>query len=161
MSQRLRQLRFHLGTRLRMQACQSAERMGPFAAADAAPLLYRAVLQAHRDALALPPDGESRVGRIRHPSSFAAYVRKAAARLGRPVAASDAMLEAMYASHAALLRPLALVVRLRAVFAQCIESIIVLDRHVFLLEGGDACATECVFDASQSPRCFAHTGHRP
>ena len=132
----------HLGPRLRMLACQSAERMAAVSVRDHETLFRRTVLQAfleaHRDrvpASAWSDSGDVTVGRIKNASTWPAYARKACARIGFDLQdMRDGELEAFFSMHAWQLRPFQCFVRLRTALAQVVESIIVLDRKVFLDE---------------------------
>ena len=155
-----------------MLACQSADRMAQVPLEGHHPLFFRTVLQAllvhihypfHHLEAGDDEEDDIRVGRIKRVHSFAAYARKACARLHADIASlSDAELEAFHAQHLPSRASFLAFVRLRTFFSQCIESVIVLDRLLFLCEDRGVLEpqTTCAFDPLCSPRCFMHMARR-
>ena len=109
----------------------------------------------------LPAEGN--VGTLPPCASFAEYAPLAAAKLGlRWDAAEAATMDALWAAHAQLERPLLCFLMMRGVLARPIERLILLDRLLFAREAGlpEAYARE-VFDPLVSPRCYAVVAASP
>jgi hypothetical protein len=101
------------------------------------------------------------VGRMRKaPESFQDYVRRALGKLdlnSSRVPGEDAA--ATYREFESGRVCLSILLKLRAVLASCVESLIVMDRLLFLheQESTEEVSLVQLFDPAVSPRCFAVT----
>lgn len=157
MSQYLLSKKFVLGRNARMLSAQSVQRISVKREVPIEPLFYRSLLQVLlvekcRHSL---PDGQ--VGRLASKcKSFPEYVSKALKKLGVTFEVSLNEIEGLYNSHQSYKQKLSVFFMLRAVLAPVIETIILLDRLLYLHEQGIADAHLVqLFDPVTSPRCYA------
>ncbi|XP_017780520.1 PREDICTED: methyltransferase-like protein 25 [Nicrophorus vespilloides] len=156
MSQYLKNKKYSLGRATRMLAAQSIDRILAHQDLPSKTIFYRALLQLvlskHCD-----PMPESHVGKFRkEPKDFTEYAREAMRRLQvSSDAITDEDLESFYKRNEESRTALNVYHLLRSMLAPAVESLILLDRYLFLLEEGieDAFLVQ-LFDPVISPRCY-------
>lgn len=161
MSSYLHEKKIFLGRAARMIAAQSIERILKKKELPNKTIFYRALLEIliEQKCPEFPKDKRT-VGRFRKGcGDFKEYVRKAFDRIGFPVSVSDAEIELFYLEYAHREKEMYIFNLIRNMIAPVIESIIMLDRLLYLYENGHI-NTYLVhlFDPVVSPRCYGIIG---
>ena len=160
MSAHLRSKRFWLGRNAMILAAQPLNRLADKAALPSLSLLWRAVLQLiFQDTAPGLSHKDRQVGRLAAKSAnFIDYVHRACKKADINSTLSDEAIHGYMDTHgAAYGRKLNCFYQLRALLAPVVESIILLDRVLFVLEHREveSVALYKLFDAVTSPRCYA------
>lgn len=152
----LRNKTFAMGRNARMLAAQSLNRTVDAAELPNQSLFYRALLET----LIVEHDAALKncvqVGRMKRIGSFGEYVAICAKRANLNLNTNIEYLEPLIVNHEYDRRLMDLFYLIRMTFAPLLESVILVDRVLFLQEHGvhDACLVQ-LFDAVISPRCYA------
>lgn len=158
LSRYLQKRQVRLGRNARMLAAQSIERTLAAKELPNITLYYRALLELLVCRHAPHLKNELQVGKIRKFESFPEYIQKCAQKLNEPWLASveEAELHSLLENHELDRRYLELFYLLRMSFAPVLESVILLDRLLYLKELGYAHSYLIdLFDAVISPRHYA------
>ncbi|XP_047118887.1 probable methyltransferase-like protein 25 [Schistocerca piceifrons] len=157
LSQYLIRKKFVLGRNARMLSAQCVQRISVKREVPVEPLWYRSLLQVLLVEKCRHNLPEGQVGRLAAKcNSFPEYVSKALTKLGVASEVSLNEIESLYKSHQSHQQKLSVFFMLRAVLAPVIETIILLDRLLYLHEQGIADAHLVqLFDPVTSPRCYA------
>lgn len=145
-----------MGRNARMLAAQSLHRTVDAAELPSQSLFYRALLET----LIVEHDARLKncvqVGRMKKIGSFAEYVAKCAKRADLNLQPNDDDLKQLLGEHEFERRRMDLFYLVRMTFAPLLESVLVLDRVLYLKEQGveDVFLVQ-LFDAVVSPRCYA------
>ncbi|KAH8398964.1 hypothetical protein KR222_004294 [Zaprionus bogoriensis] len=164
LSQHLRQRQVRLGRNARMLAAQSMERTIAAKELPNITLFYRALLEVLVCRHAPQLKNELQVGKVRKFDSFPEYVQKCAQKLNADwlAAVGDQELHELLQRHEQDRQFLALFYLLRMSFAPVLESVILLDRLLYLRElGYEQSYLIDLFDAVISPRHFAIVAIKP
>lgn len=152
----LRSKRFALGRNARMLAAQSLDRTCDTAEVPKESLFYRSLLETliveHNAGL----KNCVQVGRMKNIGSFVAYVGNCEKRTNLRLQKSEEDLEQLLGEHEFERRRMDLFYLIRMTFAPLLESVILLDRVLYLKEHGvrDVSLVK-LFDPVVSPRCYA------
>ncbi|XP_017039158.1 methyltransferase-like protein 25 [Drosophila ficusphila] len=164
LSQYLQDRQVHMGRNARMLAAQSIERTLDAKELPNVTLYYRALLEVlvcrHTPQL----KNELQVGKVRKFDSFEEYIQKCATKLEAPWLASvrDEELHSLLQEYATEKHYLDLFYLLRMSFAPILESLILLDRLLYLKElGYERSYLIDLFDPVISPRHFAIVSIKP
>lgn len=157
MSSYLQKQNFQLGRNARMLAAQSLDRTVSARELPARSLFYRALLEV----LITRADSSLRnciqVGRMKKCETFTEYVRKCTNRRNLTVdgVQDEAFLEQLLESYRHEDRLLELFYLIRMTYAPVLETLILLDRALYLKEQSVDCVFLVkLFDAVVSPRCY-------
>ncbi|EDX15539.1 methyltransferase-like protein 25 [Drosophila simulans] len=164
LSQYLRERQVRMGRNARMLAAQSIERTVDAKELPNVTLYYRALLEilVHRHAPQLK--NELQVGKVRKFESFEEYIQKCATKLDAPwlTAVKKEELQSLLQEYALDKHFLDLFYLLRMSFAPVLESLILLDRLLYLKElGYERSYLIDLFDPVISPRHFAIVSIKP
>ncbi|XP_044257850.1 methyltransferase-like protein 25 [Tribolium madens] len=155
LSQSLRDRKFVLGRSARMIANQSVERVLQEGELPNITIFYRAILQVILETFCteLPT---KHVGKFRKlPVHFKEYVRLALKRIEVTINVTDNEIESIFSHYESRLNELNIFYLLRCKLSPVIESLILLDRLLFLQEQGiEHCFLVQFFDPVVSPRCY-------
>ncbi|XP_067675091.1 probable methyltransferase-like protein 25 [Haliotis asinina] len=160
MSSYLQEAQIGLGKASRNIACLSVHRMAAEKQLQGQSFYSRALLEKIiHDVVGDVRHGGQKLRKLdKRSKSLYDYVVKAFTRLGLPAdKVTRDLVEDYDKSYNYVHRQLAAFVQLRAVLAPCIESLILLDRYLYLLEQDniqDVYLTQ-LFNPVVSPRCFA------
>ncbi|XP_062135065.1 probable methyltransferase-like protein 25 [Drosophila sulfurigaster albostrigata] len=158
LSRYLQQKQLRLGRNARMLAAQSIERTLAAKELPNITLYYRALLELLVCRHAPQLKNELQVGKVRKFGSFSEYVQKCAKKLNAPwlAAVEEAELQALLKAHEQDRQYLELFYLIRMSFAPILESVILLDRLLYLKElGYEHSYLIDLFDAVISPRHYA------
>ncbi|RDD45848.1 Methyltransferase-like protein 25 [Trichoplax sp. H2] len=159
MSQVLIQKKAKLGRNMRMVASQATSRMAELKEIPGYSLFWRALLQVILKEKYGQDHRDCHVGKIAVKcKSFTSYVRRALKKFGLSnEEISDEEILSYYNAYHWQERHIVAFSVLRLTFAQCIESLILIDRLQFLIDQGygDRARIVRVFDPVISPRCYA------
>ncbi|BFG05098.1 methyltransferase-like protein 25 [Drosophila madeirensis] len=158
LSQYLQKLQIRLGRNARMLAAQSIERTLDAKELPNVTLYYRALLEVLVCRHAPHLKNELQVGKVRKFENFQDYIQKCAKKLEAPwLAAIDvAELQSLFQEYALDKHFLDMFYLIRMSFAPLLESLILLDRLLYLKElGYDRSYLIDLFDPVISPRHFA------
>ncbi|KAJ3180142.1 hypothetical protein HDU85_004145 [Gaertneriomyces sp. JEL0708] len=160
-----------LGFTARMLACQATCRWveeGEAAKETFSRHFYRALLQqVIVDMKLLPTENEIVVGRLGRPAfghGFVAYAKAAFERLGvdmKKFGLTDEILQEYETSYHHRQKEIAVIWTLRAMMAESIESLILLDRYLALVEAGVDASLFPLFDHRKSPRNMVLVATKP
>nr|CAD7265244.1 unnamed protein product [Timema shepardi] len=143
MSQHLRSAGFLLEHNSRMLAAQAIERMADTRQLSVEPLFYRALLQVLLVEKCGSNQPSGHVGRLATKcSSFHEYARKALVKLGLSIQVEEEELGTLYRDHLTQRDQLAAYFGLRVSLARVVETVILLDRLLFLHEQRRSCARD-------------------
>lgn len=148
---------FVIGRAGRMIAAQSIERILCKSELPNTTLFYRSLYEVLlKDKCPNLTSSEKQVGRFRKEcTNFEEYVRKASDRLGLKIDMNSEDLMELYEKYKARRHELNLFYLLRGLLSSSIESLILLDRLLFLLENNcEQSFLVQVFDPVISPRCY-------
>lgn len=156
MSSYLRERKFYLDRNARMLAAQSLERTVATKELPNKSLFYRALFETliikHNNKL----KDCVQVGRIKKCGTFSDYVEKCAKRSGLNFDYNEDELNQMLDAYGDDCDRLNVFYLMRMTFAPILETIILLDRLLYLKEAGlDQSYLVKLFDPVVSPRCFA------
>ncbi|KAG5880587.1 hypothetical protein JTB14_002396 [Gonioctena quinquepunctata] len=157
LSEFLRAKKFAIGRSARMIASQSVERILDKKELPNRTLFYRALFEVLLDKKCGYLTKEQRqVGRFRKQSTnFNDYVKKALTRLNLDIVIPDIEINDLYDQYENRLDELNIFYLIRAMLAPMIESLILLDRLLFLYEQGHQNSFLVqLFDPVVSPRCY-------
>ncbi|XP_071114458.1 probable methyltransferase-like protein 25 [Haliotis cracherodii] len=160
MSSYLQEGQIGLGKAARNIACLSVHRMAAEKQLQGQSFYARALLEKIiHDLVGDVEYGGRKLRKLdKRSKSLYDYVVKAFTRLGLPTdKVTPGLVEGYDSRYSHVRQQLAAFVQLRAVLAPCIESLILLDRYLYLLEQDniqDVYLTQ-LFDPVVSPRCFA------
>ncbi|KAH8254908.1 hypothetical protein KR026_004526 [Drosophila bipectinata] len=164
LSQYLQQKKVRLGRNARMLAAQSIERTLDAKELPNMTLYYRSLLEILVCRHAPHLKNELQVGKVRKFENFKEYVKKCASKLDAPwlAAIGDAELELILQEYAMEKHYLDLFYLVRMSFAPVLESLILLDRLLYLKElGYERSYLIDLFDPVISPRHFAIVALKP
>ncbi|KAH8401422.1 hypothetical protein KR009_005356 [Drosophila setifemur] len=164
LSQYLQERTVRLGRNARMLAAQSIERTLDAKELPNITLYYRALLEILVCRHAPHLKNELQVGKVRKFENFADYVQKCAAKLDAPwlAAIEEDELQCLLREYALDKLYLDLFYLLRMSFAPVLESLILLDRLLYLKElGHESSYLLDLFDPVISPRHFAIVSIKP
>lgn len=164
LSQYLQQKRVRLGRNARMLAAQSMERTLSAKEPPNITLYYRALLEVLVCRHAPHLKNELQVGRIQKCNNFSEYIKKCSSKLNAPwlAAVEEQELDSLLQQYEEDKHFLELFYLLRMTFAPIIESIILLDRLLYLKElGYERSYLVDLFDAVVSPRHYAIISIKP
>lgn len=153
----LKRKQFSLGRQARMLAAQTIDRMLSKKNLPTKTTFFRALLEI----LLVEHFGEHckgrNIGRLKKEcSSFVEYSKIASSRLAINLKKSDTELNEFYMKYASRFEELNIFYLLRSLLAPTVESIILLDRLLFLLESGYSNSYLVnLFNPVISPRCYA------
>lgn len=154
LSRHLKDRRFRLGRFARMLSCQSIDRIFHKKEAPSKILLYRAILQVflYRNQL----DLSRHVGKVpKEPETFENYASEALKHLGYNNLASCEELKELYGVYEGSHEEFNVFYFMRCLLAPVVESLLLLDRLLFLYESGHEHAYLVrLFDLVVSPRCY-------
>lgn len=156
MSSYLQNQKFHLGRNARMLAAQSIDRTVSARELPARTLFYRALLEVVLTRADSSLKNCVQVGRIKC-ETFKEYVRKCANRRNLTVdgVEDEAFLDQLKQSYRHKERLLELFYLIRMTYAPVLETLILLDRALYLKEQSvDSVFLVKLFDAVVSPRCY-------
>ncbi|EDV56369.1 methyltransferase-like protein 25 [Drosophila erecta] len=164
LSQYLQERQVRMGRNARMLAAQSIERTVDAKELPNVTLYYRALLETlvYRHAPQLK--NELQVGKVRKFESFQEYIQKCANKLDAPwlAAVEEEELQSLLQEYAVDKHYLDLFYLLRMSFAPVLESLILLDRLLYLKElGYERSYLINLFDPVISPRHFAIVSIKP
>nr|XP_023023967.1 methyltransferase-like protein 25 isoform X1 [Leptinotarsa decemlineata] len=157
MSEFLKQKKFVIGRSARMIAAQSVDRIMDGKDLPNRTIFYRALFEVLLDRKCSFLTKEKRqVGRFRKQcSDFSEYVNKAMKKLDLKIDITDLEINEVYEEHEARIHELNLFYLIRGMLSPVIESLILLDRLLFLHEQGhDNSFLVQLFDPVVSPRCY-------
>jgi len=158
LSQYLRERQVRMGRNARMLAAQSIERTLDTKELPNVTLYYRALLEILVCRHAPELKNELQVGKVRKFESFEEYIQKCATKLDAPwlAAVEKEELQSLLQEYAVHKYFLDLFYLLRMSFAPVLESLILLDRLLYLKElGYERSYLIDLFDPVISPRHFA------
>lgn len=158
LSQYLQQKQVRLGRNARMLAAQSIERTLAAKELPNITLYYRALLEVLVCRHAPHLKNELQVGKVRKFDNFSEYVQKCAQKLDTPwlEGVEQAKLHSLLKQHEQDRHFLEIFYLLRMSFAPVLESVILLDRLLYLKElGYEHSYLIDLFDAVISPRHYA------
>ncbi|KAH8389965.1 hypothetical protein KR200_004743 [Drosophila serrata] len=158
LSQYLRERQVRMGRNARMLAAQSIERTLDAKELPSITLYYRALLEILVCRHAQHLKNELQVGKVRKIEDFPNYIRKCASKLEAPwlAAIEEAELQELLQEYAKDKQYLDLFYLLRMSFAPVLESLILLDRLLYLKElGYERSYLIDLFDPVISPRHYA------
>lgn len=158
LSHYLQQRQFKLGRNARMLAAQSIERTLSAKELPNISLYYRALLELLVCRHAPDLKNSLQVGKVKKCDDFVEYVQKCSKKLNEPWLAEikEGELKALLQQHESDQHYLSLFYLLRMSFAPVVESLILLDRLLFLKElGYEHSYLIDLFDAVISPRHYA------
>ncbi|XP_017022330.1 probable methyltransferase-like protein 25 [Drosophila kikkawai] len=164
LSQYLREQQVRMGRNARMLAAQSIERTLDGKELPNITLYYRALLEILVCRHAPHSKNELQVGKVRKFKDFPDYIRKCAAKLEAPwlAAIEEAELQMLLQEYAKDKHYLDLFYLLRMSFAPVLESLILLDRLLYLKElGYERSYLIDLFDPVISPRHYAIVAIKP
>ncbi|XP_050301204.1 probable methyltransferase-like protein 25 [Anthonomus grandis grandis] len=155
LSQFLTNKQCHIGRGARMIAAQSVERILSKKERPSKTIFYRSLLEVLINQKAKNCKNRE-VGRFRKPcENFVEYVRKASARINLDLGMTDEQINAFYIKYQHRMDEMDLFYLLRALVAPVVETLILLDRLLFLVEQGfEKSFVVYLFDAAISPRCY-------
>lgn len=157
MSQHLKSKQMVIGRSARMMSAQSPERILDKTELPNDTIFYRALFEVLLDKhCSHIPKGQRQVGRFKKKiSSFIEYVRKASSRLNVDMNLNDEGLQRILDEYEHRKHELDLFYLIRGMLAPVIESLILLDRLLFLQEKGieDSFLVQ-LFNPVISPRCY-------
>lgn len=157
MSSYLQKQEFQLGRNARMLAAQSLDRTVSARELPARSLFYRALLEVLLTRADSSLKNCVQVGRIKKCGTFTEYVRKCSNRRNLTVdgVEDEAFLEQLMESYRHEDRLLGLFYLIRMTYAPVLETLILLDRALYLKEQNVDCVFMVkLFDAVVSPRCY-------
>ncbi|XP_018578383.1 methyltransferase-like protein 25 [Anoplophora glabripennis] len=157
MSKYLREKRFVMGRAARMIAAQSVERVLHKKQLPNRTLFYRALFEVLIENKCVDvPANKRKVGRFRKECvDFADYVQKASRRINVDISASNGEIEDLFDEYKCRMSELNNFYLIRCMLAPVIESLILLDRLLFLHEQGhEKSFIVQLFDPVISPRCY-------
>lgn len=157
MSKYLMDKKFVIGRAARMMAAQSVERILHKKELPNQILFYRALFEVLIEKKCSDlPTNKRQVGRFRKECvDFADYVRKASQRININLSASDHEIEDLFNEYKCRISELNNFYLIRCMLAPIIESLILLDRLLFLHEQGyEKSFIVQLFDPVVSPRCY-------
>ncbi|XP_069677807.1 probable methyltransferase-like protein 25 [Periplaneta americana] len=154
MSEFLNRQEFSLGRNARMLSAQALDRIGENHQLTSEPLFFRALLQV----LLIRKCGEhipwGQVGRLKY-QNFVDYVQKAVQKLHLSIEVSEDEIEALHRNYLNEQQQLHVFFLLRLSLAPVIETVILLDRLLYLHEKGiQESYLVQLFDPVISPRCY-------
>lgn len=152
LSRYLKERNFTLDRNARMVAAQSLDRMVHRKEKPSDILFYRSLFQVYlvRNA---PELLERQAGRFKKPTNFVNYVRKNLKKFGSTLAPSDGELMELYHAYSSV--DLQAFYLFRAHLAPVIESVVLLDKLLYLYENGyEKSYLVRLFDPVVSPRCY-------
>ncbi|EDW60587.1 probable methyltransferase-like protein 25 [Drosophila virilis] len=164
LSRYLQQRSVCLGRNARMLAAQSIERTLSSKELPNITLYYRALLEILICRRAPHLKNKLKVGKVHKFNNFFEYVKICAKKLNEPwlAAVGEAELEALLQQHDVDWHYLSLFYLLRMSFAPVLESVILLDRLLYLKElGYEHSFLIDLFDAVISPRHYAIVAFKP
>lgn len=154
LSRHLEQKQFRLGRFARMLSCQSIDRILYKKETPSKILLYRAILQVflYRNQL----DLSRHVGKVsKEPETFENYASEALKHLGYNKSADCEELKELYGVYEKSRGEFNVFYLMRCLLAPVVESLLLLDRLLFLYESGHEHAYLVrLFDPVVSPRCY-------
>lgn len=161
LSRHLIQRKFRLGRFARMLACQSIDRILHKKELPSKTLFYRAILQVFMRNHQL--NATKHVGRFRkEPENFENYAYEALKYLGFNNFANSEQLVELYVTFEKRHSELNVFYLMRCLLAPVIESVLLLDRLLFLYENGHEHAFLVkLFDPVISPRCYGIVALKP
>lgn len=157
MSQYLMSKKVFIGRSARMISAQSIERILNKKELPNDTIFYRALFEIVLDkSCSHIPKGERQVGRFKkRVLNFVQYVREASRRLNVEIDLEDEDLQHIYDEYEHKKTELDLFYLIRGMLAPIIESLILLDRLLFLQENGiENSFLVQLFDPVISPRCY-------
>lgn len=157
MSSYLQKRSVHLGRNARMLAAQSLDRTVASRELPARSLFYRALLEVVLTRADSSLKNCVQVGRMKNCGTFSEYVRRCTNRKNLTVdgVQDDAFLEQLMESYRHENRLLELFYLIRMTYAPVLESLILLDRVLYLKEQNiDSVFLVKLFDPVISPRCY-------
>ena len=149
---------FKLGRNSRMLACQAVDRLVTEEKLPDESLFYRAVLQVILQDITGEKRNDWQIGKIAQKSkNFEDYTVKALEKLKIDHELTMKQIEDYFLKYSDLKIKLNCYFQLRSCLAPCIETVILLDRLLFLLEKDnvDKAFLVQMFDPVKSPRCYA------
>ncbi|KAH8348767.1 hypothetical protein KR084_010850 [Drosophila pseudotakahashii] len=164
LSQYLQERQVRMGRNARMLAAQSIERTLEAKELPNVTLYYRALLEVLVCRHAPQLKNELQVGKVRKFESFHEYIKKCATKMDAPwlAAIEEVELQSLLQEYALDKHYLDLFYLLRMSFAPVLESLILLDRLLYLKElGYDRSYLIDLFDPVISPRHFAIVSIKP
>lgn len=156
MSNFLKDQKVTIGRAGRMIAAQSMERILDKRELPNESIFYRALFEIILEKYYDLPSNKRQVGKMRKKcTNFVDYTRKALKRLNLPSNVIDTQLEELYEEYKAYEHELYFFYLLRNMLAPIIESLILLDRLLYLQELGiEKSYLVQVFEPIVSPRCY-------
>lgn len=156
LSNYLREKQCKIGRNARMLAAQAYERVKVEQNMPDDSLFYRALFDKLLRDLWLPnePRKVHRLGKIRS-KTFEEYLQKGCKKFNIDMKLSSEEIEQLYKDHEFERRVINLSYFLRLLNAKIIETLILLDRYLFLLEGDNIAFLVQMFDPVISPRNYA------
>ncbi|KAH8254027.1 hypothetical protein KR032_008098 [Drosophila birchii] len=164
LSRYLQERQVRMGRNARMLAAQSIERTLDAKELPSITLYYRALLEVLVCRHAPHSKNELQVGKVRKLEDFPDYIRKCSSKLEAPwlAAIGEAELQELLQEYAKHKHYLDLFYLLRMSFAPILESLILLDRLLYLKElGYDRSYLIDLFDPVISPRHYAIVAIKP
>ncbi|XP_066152350.1 probable methyltransferase-like protein 25 [Euwallacea fornicatus] len=155
LSNLLREKKFKLNRGARMVAAQSIERILHLKERPSKTIFYRSIFEI---LIQQSPSAvkKTQVGRFRKKSpNFVDYARRAAKRINLPLEQSDKDISTVYSKFEHRQDEIDLFYLLRAMLAPVVESVVLLDRLLFLYENehNESYLVQ-FFDPVVSPRCY-------